>query len=244
MIYLIKNITNIKKISFVIIFCFIALISCGSKNVRLSDQVGGEIKDLKLATDFTDEGVKVVYTLAGNLKSIEVTGQSEVWKKNVESLAEADALAKLTKYIYGTDISTNRRLQIIGKSMEKFNDNILKSVYKGDDVPVFNDKQLEKEIVSETQNKNFNTSNQSSKKTQSLDDEKNKDLTSYKREAEVLNNSIIDTVTKISSAGKLQGVRKIRDFTKDEGKMYVAVYIWTDKDIDTINYLKQRMQTR
>jgi len=39
-------------------------------------------------------------------------------------------------------------------------------------------------------------------------------------------------------------VRKIRDFTKDEGKMYVAVYIWTDKDIDTINYLKQRMQTR
>ena len=218
---------SIKKISFVILFCFIALISCGSKNVRLSDQVGGEIKDLKLATDFTDEGVKVIYTLAGNLKSIEVTGQSEAWKKNVESLAEADALAKLTKYIYGTDISTNRRVQIIGKSMEKFND-----------------KQLEKEIVSETQNKNFNTSNQSSKKTQSLEDEKNKDLTSYKREAEVLNNSIIDTVTKISSAGKLQGVRKIRDFTKDEGKMYVAVYIWTDKDVDTINYLKQRMQTR
>ena len=76
---------NIKKISFVTLFCFIAVISCGSKNVRLSDQVGGEIKDLKLATDFTDEGVKVIYTLAGNLKSIEVTGQSEVWKKNVES---------------------------------------------------------------------------------------------------------------------------------------------------------------
>ena len=63
---------NIKKISFVTLFCFIAVISCGSKNVRLSDQVGGEIKDLKLATDFTDEGVKVIYTLAGNLKSIEV----------------------------------------------------------------------------------------------------------------------------------------------------------------------------
>ena len=112
---------NIKKISFVTLFCFIAVISCGSKNVRLSDQVGGEIKDLKLATDFTDEGVKVIYTLAGNLKSIEVTGQSEVWKKNVESLAEADALAKLTKYIYGTDISTNRIVQIIGKSIEKYN---------------------------------------------------------------------------------------------------------------------------
>jgi hypothetical protein len=235
---------NILKIIFFIFFCFVSLIGCNSKKEKISDPVVSEIKDLRLATDFTDEGVKVFYTLTGKLKSIEVTGQSEVWKKNVEALAEADALAKLTKYIYGTDVTTNRRLQIIGKSMEKFNDNILKSLYKGDEIPVFNDKQVEKEILASVKNLDFNVSNQSSKKNYESDNQINRDLISYKREAEVLNNSIVETVTKISAAGKLQGVRKLRDFTRDNGKVYVVVYVWTDKDIDTTNYLKQRMQTK
>lgn len=211
------------------------LVGCSAnKNQKLSDSVGGEIKDRRLATDFTDEGIKITYTLTGDVKILEVSGQAEVWKTNVAALAETDAMSKLTKYIYGKDVVVTQRVQVIGKSIEKFNDNIIKSVYKGDEVPTFTDKQIENEITQERKVK-INIPNSAA------EDLKNQDLTRYQREAKVVNDNTVETMTKISSGGKLQGVRKIRDYVKDDGKTYVAVYVWSDKDIETINYIKQRM---
>jgi len=217
---------------------FFLIVGCASKqSQKLSETVGGEIKDRRLSTDFTDEGIKITYTITGDLKILEVSGQADAWKTNVAVLAEADAMAKLTKYIYGKDVSTSQRVQVIGKSMEKFNDNLIKSVYKGDEVPTFIDKKIEDEIGKERKvNLNLPDAN--------ANDLKNQDLTRYQREAKVVNDTTIDTLTKISSAGKLQGVRKVRDYVKDDGKTYVAVYVWSDNDIETINYIRQKMLTK
>ena len=217
---------------------FFLISGCASnQGQKLSETVGGEIKERRLSTDFTDEGIKITYTITGNLKILEVSGQADAWKTNVAVLAEADAMTKLTKYIYGKDVSTSQRVQVIGKSMEKFNDNLIKSVYKGDEVPTFTDKQIEDELSKERK-VNLNLPNATT------NDLKNQDLTRYQRDAKVVNDTTIDTITKISSAGKLQGVRKVRDFVKDDGKTYVAVYIWSDKDMETINYIKQKMLTK
>jgi len=219
------------SITFLVFFLF----SCSSGKIgNLSQTVGGEIKDRRLSTDFTDEGIKITYTFAGDVKILEVSGQAEAWKTNVTVLAEADAMAKLTKYLYGKDVSTTQRVNVIGKSMEKFNDNLLKSIYKGDEVPTFTDKQIEDEISKERKI-NMNLPNQNT------NDLKNQDLTRYQREAKVVNDTTIETITKISSSGKLQGVRKIKDYVKDDGKTFVAVYVWSDKDMETINYIKQKM---
>lgn len=228
------NIKNFFYLSFIL--CL--LVGCSAnKNQKLSESVGGEIKDRRLATDFTDEGIKITYTLTGDVKILEVSGQAEVWKTNVAALAETDAMSKLTKYIYGKDVAVTQRVQVIGKSIEKFNDNIIKSVYKGDEVPTFTDKQIENEITQERKVK-INIPNSIA------EDLKNQDLTRYQREAKVVNDNTVETMTKISSGGKLQGVRKIRDYVKDNGKTYVAVYVWSDKDIETINYIKQRMLSK
>ena len=217
---------------------FFLISGCASnQGQKLSETVGGEIKERRLSTDFTDEGIKITYTITGNLKILEVSGQADAWKTNVTVLAEADAMAKLTKYIYGKDVSTSQRVQVIGKSMEKFNDNLIKSVYKGDEVPTFTDKQIEDELSKERK-VNLNLPNATT------NDLKNQDLTRYQRDAKVVNDTTLDTITKISSAGKLQGVRKVRDFVKDDGKTYVAVYVWSDKDMETINYIKQKMLTK
>jgi len=219
------------SITFLVFFLF----SCSSGKIgNLSQTVGGEIKDRRLSTDFTDEGIKITYTFAGDVKILEVSGQAEAWKTNVTVLAEADAMAKLTKYLYGKDVSTTQRVNVIGKSMEKFNDNLIKSIYKGDEVPTFTDKQIEDEISKERKI-NMNLPNQNT------NDLKNQDLTRYQREAKVVNDTTIETITKISSSGKLQGVRKIKDYVKDDGKTFVAVYVWSDKDMETINYIKQKM---
>lgn len=233
-----SKLKSLSKNFFYLIFILYLLVGCvAGKNEKLTESVGGEIKDRQLATDFTDEGIKITYTLSGSIKMIEVSGQSEAWKTNVTVLAEADALAKLTKYLYGTDVSTTQRVQIIGKSMEKFHDNLIKSAYKGDEVPTFADKQIQNEMNQERKVK-LNLPNITS------EDLKNEDLTRYQREAKVANDTAIETITKISSGGKLQGVRKIRDYVKNEGKIYVAVYAWSEKDIETINYIKEKMLNR
>ena len=50
------------------------------------------------------------------------------------------------------------------------------------------------------------------------------------------------TVTNLTSKGRLTGVRKIRDFRRNDGKTYVAVYVWSDKDQATSEYIRNRMQ--
>jgi hypothetical protein len=62
------------------------------------------------------------------------------------------------------------------------------------------------------------------------------------RNAKALNETIVTTVTNITSKGRLTGVRKIRDFQRNDGKVYVAVYVWSDKDQATSEYIRNRMQ--
>jgi len=61
------------------------------------------------------------------------------------------------------------------------------------------------------------------------------------RNASVVNDTLVDTVTTITSRGRLTGVRKVRDIVQDNGKMYVAVYQWSQKDQATSEYLRKMM---
>ena len=83
------------------------------------------LKDQAISTDFTDEGIKITYTFTGKLDSIEVYGQAEAWRGNVEAVAEADAMAKLVKLVNGQSVSTERRVKVIGRSIEVAQDNKL-----------------------------------------------------------------------------------------------------------------------
>lgn len=62
------------------------------------------------------------------------------------------------------------------------------------------------------------------------------------RNASVVNETLVNTVTTITSRGRLTGVRKVNDMIRDNGKMYVAVYQWTHKDQATSEYLRKMMK--
>jgi hypothetical protein len=181
------------------------------------------LKDQSIATDFTDEGIKITYTFTGKLASIEVYGQAEAWRGNLEAIAEADAMAKLTKFVNGQTVSTNRRVQVIGKSIEEAQDNKLDKYKSQDGTINVTAKQIESEFSGDQNQK-------SSQETSAI------------RNAKVINETIVTTVTNITSKGRLTGVRKIRDFQRNDGKTYVAVYAWSDKDQATSEYIRNRMQ--
>jgi len=209
------------KLLISIVACVAFLIGCTSGS--MPHIKSPNLKDQAIATDFTDEGIKITYTFTGKLQSIEVYGQAEAWRGNVEAVAEADAMAKLTKFVNGQTVSTNRRVQVIGKSIEEARDNKLDKFKSQDGTINVTAKQIESDFSGD-QNQ------QSSQETNAV------------RNARAINQTIVTTVTNITSKGRLTGVRKIRDFQRNDGKTYVSVYAWSDKDQATSEYIRNRMQ--
>jgi len=186
----------------------------------------GNVAEQRLSTDFTDEGIKITYTFTGKLESIEVFGQAEAWRGNVEAIAEADAMAKLTKFVYGKDASTSRRVKVIGRSIEAAKDNKLTAYSnKRGDIEI-TDKQIE--VLPLIGGANTKTDASST----------------AERQATALNTFIVTTITDITSKGRLVGVRKVKDFQRNDGKVYVAVYVWSEKNQAASEYIKNRMQNK
>ena len=198
----------------------------GSSTDSSKCNTSGSVKEQRLSTDFTDEGIKITYTFTGKLESIEVYGQAEAWRGNVEAVAEADAMAKLTKFVYGKDTSTSRRVKVIGRSIEAAKDNKLTAYSNKEGDIEITDKQIEGLPLIGGSNAKTDASS------------------TAERQATALNTTIVTTITDITSKGRLVGVRKVRDFQRNDGKVYVAIYVWSDKDQAASEYIKKRMQNK
>lgn len=177
------------------------------------------IADQKIATDFTDEGIKIYYTWTGKLDRIEVFGQADVNKGNFNVIAEADAKAKLVKFVHGEQVNSNKYVRIISKAMDVAKDESATSSRSQDGVIETTDKELE-----------------------AMPDNGNASNGETMRRAERVNGTLTNTVTTIVSRGKLTGVHKIRDEVRGDGKLYVAVYQWSKKDQDTSEYMRAQMR--
>ena len=206
------------KFKLILLAGALALAGCSSVKLRESST----IKDAKLATNFTDEGVKIYYTFTGKLEKIEVHGRAEAWKGNVEALAEADALNKLVKFVYGNEVSTTRKVNIIGKAIENAEDASANNTSNGD-VITTESKDLENQLKEQPLNSNS---------------------TSAKRAAKIITETVTETFTTMKSQGKLVGVRKSNDYVKDNGKTYVAIYTWSEKDQAISESMRKRFQTK
>ena len=194
--------------------------SFGSKQQALSPSTDSQtaVKDGTISTEFKDEGIKLFYTFTGNLDRIEVYGLAPAWKGNVDVLAEADAMDKLVKFVHGQTVNTDRRVKIMAKSLDKARDNTLNRFKSNDDNLNFDSKELQN---SGSENTSNNTS---------------------RRIADRVENTLVTTVTTITAKGRLTGVRKVRDSVVQDGKMYVAVYQWSEKDQATSEFVRGRMR--
>jgi hypothetical protein len=182
------------------------------------------VKDQRLATDFTDEGVKLFYTLGGILEKIEVYGQADVWKGNVDILAEADAYTKLVKFIHGSNVRSDRTIKLLGRAMEKAEDSSSDRSNGSDSALITSSNELD---IEERGNR------------PSPERSKNAQLS-----ARTINKTLVDTITNITSNGRLTGIRKVRDSQSNNGRTYIAVYQWSEKDQSTIEALRTRINSK
>jgi len=195
----------------------LVLIGCSSYDKSVFQNTDS-IKDKTLSSDFKDEGIKITYSITGNLKSIEVYGQADAWKDNVKILAEADAMSKLVKFIYGNDVTVNERITQIGNAIDSVDERFSRNNSKENKLEDLNNKNNDLQ--------NINKNNQEN---------------DHLKKAKVINETSINTVTNLISSGKLIGFRKNNSYLENQGKRYVAVYIWDQDGMQSSKFLKDQM---
>ena len=203
------------------VVALLGLTACSStKNIGMNppSETTTAVKDTTISTDFKDQGIKIYYTLMGNLDRIEVYGIAPAWKGNVDVLAEMDAKEKLIKFIHGESVSSERRSRIIARSLDRAQDNTSNRFKSADGSANFDAADLEKMDGNESRDNNST------------------------RTASRLENTLVNTVTTITASGRLTGVRKVRDGRMQDGKFYVAVYQWSEKDQGVADMMRNRMR--
>lgn len=201
----------------------LGLSACSStKNLGLAppSDTGVAVKDTVISTDFKDQGIKLHYTLFGNLERIEVYGIAPAWKGNAEIIAEADAMDKLVKFVHGQTVSSNRRTKILARSLDRARDNTQNRFKTADGTVNFSSEDLER-ATGEDGNRQNNTST---------------------RTADRLENTLVSTVTSITASGRLTAIRKVRDGTMQDGRYYVAVYQWSEKEQALSQTIRNKMR--
>lgn len=111
---------------------------CGTKGTNLSRadsiQPGAgsnvAIADQRLASsEFKSQGVKVIYSLTGNVEAIEVTGYAAVWGNSMNAaresyrVAELEAKKSLNDFINRETITSTTSVSMISKNLEQAQDN-------------------------------------------------------------------------------------------------------------------------
>jgi hypothetical protein len=100
------------------------------QGVNPSSSATTPIADQRLAiSDFKKDGVRVIYTLTGNLEAIEVTGYAPAWGGSHNSareafrVAELEAKKSLNDFINKETISTTTSVSMISENLEHAQDN-------------------------------------------------------------------------------------------------------------------------
>jgi hypothetical protein len=224
-------------LTFLLLVLAVLLGGCASLNPWSRDTQPGlppasntatPVRDVTISTDYQDQGIRVEYTLTGEIKRIVITGQADAWKGNVDVNAEMDAMDKMVKYVYGRDVSSERKITIYAKTLEDSRDNTLNRFKNVDGTVSFQARDVEAAVAKEGAARDPTVS----------ENERNN---TSRRVAERMERQITETMTSITSRGRLVGIRKTGDRVVQNGRVYVATYEWSMQDQNTVNRLRQLM---
>ena len=87
------------------------------------------ISEQRLENDFKREGIKIIYTLSGEVDAIEATGYAPVWGNSQNAareafrVAELEAKKSLNDFINKETIASSKSVTMISKNIEQARDN-------------------------------------------------------------------------------------------------------------------------
>jgi hypothetical protein len=207
------------------------LVGCaGNDKAGTSSSSTTPIAEQRLAvSDFKRQGVRVGYTLTGNLEFIEATGYAPVWgsSQNAEQqayrVAELEAKKALNDFINKENITSSVSVRTIAQNLERAQDvrnNIQTTTRSGDpDRLVALDEDAEKPGSTQT----------------------NRDENSALRKDAVSVATRINTTITTQNRGILGGLYLVEGKVINEGKNVQVVYRWDRKSDGTRKQLRNLM---
>jgi hypothetical protein len=206
----------------------LALSACSSNpfsksGVDAPETVALKNQTLTLSTEFKGEGVKVYYTLLGNVDRVEAIGFAPVWQSQYEHIAELEAKDKLIKFLRGESVTTARKTEVIGKSIERAQDSQLNRFKNTPGAVDFVAEDLEAE-----------------KNVKPNPDENSRTNTALRKASINIAQTATSTIT-VNASGKLLAVAKKEAKVINDGKTYAAVYVWSPKAQEAVRSITSMM---
>jgi len=193
-----------------------ALGGCSSlSNMTLNEKVdrhydeSDPIKERVITTEWEDDGVKISYTLLGELDEIEATAMVPAYVANYKVVGESEVRRKLVEFVHGSKTQTVTNVDIIGQTLDLAVDNKLDNYIQSDgDIDA---EKIEADIASNEIE---------------LEDSKNKSGTSTQRTAKAIEKHLTKETRKVSSSGRLVGWL-IGGEPSEDGKHWISRMKWT-----------------
>jgi hypothetical protein len=196
------------------------LIGCSSTGTNAGINPGGNattaISDQRLATsDFKRQGIKISYTLSGEVESIETTGYAPVWgasqnaAREAYRVAELEAKKALNDFINKESITSTVSVRMISQNLEHAKDqktNKFSSNKSGD------------ELVAVDEDPK-----------QSANSENNQDENTAERNDALKIASHVNTTITTQNRGILSGLYLVEGRVINDGKNVEVVYRWDKK---------------
>lgn len=199
----------------------IGLVGCSSsKPVTVSPGVNvpagpqQAISEQRLENDFKRQGVKVFYTVFGELDAIEVTGYAPVWGNSQSAareafrVAELEAKKALNDFMNKEIIASSTSVEMISKNLEKARDNKLNNFSSNRGRDTVASMATDEEVANTDKNSQTNTASRQDALTI----------------ASVVKNNI-----SIRNQGILGGLYLVEGDVINDGRNVRAVYRWDRK---------------
>jgi hypothetical protein len=187
---------------------------------------------VELSTEFKREGVKVYYTLTGDVDRIEAQGFAQVWQQQYEHVAELEAKEKLIKFLRGESVTSTRKTEVMARAMERAQDNTLNR-FKNTDGSALNfvAEDLEKPAAPTPTAATANPDENSRSNT-------------ARRMASINNAQVATSTITVTAAGRLTAVAKVSGKVVDDGKLYVGTYAWSPKNQNAARTITNLMDAK
>lgn len=189
------------------------------------------ISEQRLESDYKRKGVKVIYSLSGELEAIEVTGYAAVWGNSENArresfrVAELEAKKSLNDFINQETIRTTTSVQMISKNLEKARDNKTNNFATNRGRDTVASIAVDEDVDTTTQDKG----------------EINREENTAVRNDALTIASRVNTSIVVQNRGILSGLYLVEGNVINDGKTVRAVYRWDTKHVNTRKQIRNLM---
>ena len=200
-----------------------------SKGAQVAPGAQQAISEQRLENDFKRQGVKIIYSLTGELQAIETTGYAAVWGNSQNAareayrVAELEAKKSLNDFINKETIASTTSVTMISQNLEKARDNKTNNIATNRNRDTVASLVTDEEVVGDSQKGEVNR----------------EENTAVRNDALAIA-SKVQTTIRIRNQGILSGLYLVEGEVINDGKNVRVVYRWDQKHTgDRINIRNQ-----